>query len=202
MKRLLGMFVALGLLVGLTPVLAGQTFPVPISQAIALLTSGTTPFAIVGVNAGGFVNFGTGRSSSGYGFRDNGGVIEAKNSGGSWAALGTTGSAPSTAPYILRTPVGSLTSAQALSALGSALLVNTTGTGVLSAYAGSSCTNQFVRSLSALGVATCASVSLTADVTGTLPVANGGSGATTLTGLLQGNGTSAFTALSSSTVGH
>lgn len=39
------------------------------------------------------------------------------------------------------------------------------------------------------------SVSLTADVTGTLPVANGGSGTTTLTGLVKGNGTSAFTAV-------
>ena len=37
-------------------------------------------------------------------------------------------------------------------------------------------------------------VSLTADVTGTLPVANGGTGAATLTGVLKGNGTSAFTA--------
>ena len=35
---------------------------------------------------------------------------------------------------------------------------------------------------------------LTTGVTGTLPVANGGSGATTLTGFLKGNGTSAFTA--------
>jgi hypothetical protein len=35
---------------------------------------------------------------------------------------------------------------------------------------------------------------LTSGVTGTLPVANGGTGATTLTGLVKGNGTSAFTA--------
>lgn len=34
----------------------------------------------------------------------------------------------------------------------------------------------------------------TADVTGTLPVAKGGTGATTLTGIVKGNGTSAFTA--------
>ena len=37
-------------------------------------------------------------------------------------------------------------------------------------------------------------VSLTADVTGTLPVGNGGTGATTLTGVVKGNGASAFTA--------
>lgn len=36
--------------------------------------------------------------------------------------------------------------------------------------------------------------SLTANVTGTLPVGNGGTGATTLTGVLKGNGTSAFSA--------
>jgi len=40
---------------------------------------------------------------------------------------------------------------------------------------------------------------LTTGVTGTLPVANGGSGATTLTGLLKGNGTSAFTAATAGT---
>ena len=37
------------------------------------------------------------------------------------------------------------------------------------------------------------SVSLTTNVTGTLPVGSGGSGATTLTGVIIGNGTSAFT---------
>jgi uncharacterized protein YjlB len=41
-------------------------------------------------------------------------------------------------------------------------------------------------------------LSLTTGVTGTLPVGNGGTGATTLTGILLGNGTSAFTALTTS----
>lgn len=50
--------------------------------------------------------------------------------------------------------------------------------------------------------ASLAKISLTADVSGTLPVANGGTGATTLTGLLQGNGTGAVTAIAdSSTTG-
>lgn len=40
---------------------------------------------------------------------------------------------------------------------------------------------------------------LTTGVTGTLPVANGGTGATTLTGILKGNGTSAFTAVTAPT---
>lgn len=51
-------------------------------------------------------------------------------------------------------------------------------------------------------IATDGAVTLSTSVTGTLPVANGGTGATTLTGLLQGNGTSAVTAIpNSSTVG-
>ena len=40
------------------------------------------------------------------------------------------------------------------------------------------CTNQFVRSMSAAYVATCASVNLASDVTGTLGVSNGGTGIT------------------------
>ncbi len=42
-------------------------------------------------------------------------------------------------------------------------------------------------------------VNLATQVSGTLPVANGGTGATTLTGVLKGNGTSAFTAATAGT---
>jgi hypothetical protein len=42
-------------------------------------------------------------------------------------------------------------------------------------------------------------VSLNTQVSGTLPVDNGGTGATTLTGVLKGNGTSAFTAATAGT---
>lgn len=203
MRRWSGLAVGViaALLIWATLPVSGQPFPAPIAQAIALLTSGTTPFAIVGVNADGYVNFDTGRSASGYGFRDNAGVMEVKNDGGSWVPFTTSGSAPSTATYITQTPNGSLSAEQPLSALASALLLNTTATGVLTAYTGSACTNEVVTALSALGVATCDPVTLTTMVTGTLPVANGGTGAATLTGLLQGNGTSAFTAITSSTVG-
>ena len=71
----------------------------------------------------------------------------------------------------------------------------TDAAGLLAEYAGTSCTNEFVRYLYALIVATCAAVDLAADVTGTLPVANGGTGATTLTdgGVLLGSGTGAIT---------
>jgi len=198
MKRfLLGALVAL-----LVPAVAfSQPFPTPIAQAIALLTSGTTPFSIVGINASGYINWGTGRSATGYGIRDNAGVIEAKDSGGSWLPVLSAGGAPTSATYITQTANSSLSNEQALGTLASALLLNTTTTGVLSAYAGTSCTNQFLTALSGLGVGTCATVDLTTMVTGTLPVANGGTGAATLTGLLQGSGTSAISAITSSTVG-
>jgi hypothetical protein len=42
-------------------------------------------------------------------------------------------------------------------------------------------------------------IDLTSHITGTLPVTNGGTGATTLTGILKGNGTSAFTAATAGT---
>ena len=46
------------------------------------------------------------------------------------------------------------------------------GIGDVVEYTGTSCTNQFVRSLDAAGQATCASVVLSADVTGDLPFSN------------------------------
>lgn len=49
------------------------------------------------------------------------------------------------------------------------------------------------------GVLDVGSVSLTTGVTGTLPVGNGGTGVTTLTGIVKGNGTSAFTAATANT---
>jgi len=53
----------------------------------------------------------------------------------------------------------------------------------------------------ASGLPTWSALSLTADVTGTLPVENGGTEATTLTGMLKGNGTSAFTGITGTQYG-
>lgn len=74
----------------------------------------------------------------------------------------------------VRTPLGAqywtgaadadLTAEKNLGALATGLVINTSG--VPSAYAGTSCTNQFPRSLNASGAATCASVAVGSDVSG------------------------------------
>lgn len=109
--------------------------------------------------------------------------VTCTQSGSTWTLSvgGGGGGAPTTATYITQTPDATLTNEQALSLLGTGIVVNATGTGVLTIYTGATCTNQFIRALSATGAATCASVSLTTDVTGTLPQANGGTGAGSLT---------------------
>ena len=94
---------------------------------------------------------------------------------------GGGGGAPTSATYITQTPDATLSNEQAMSLSGTGIVVNTTGTGVLTIYTGASCTNQFIRALSATGAATCASVNLASDVTGTLPQANGGTGTGALT---------------------
>lgn len=129
-----------------------------------------------------------------------GGVVTLDSAGG-----GGGGGAPTNATYITQTANATLTNEQALSSLSTGVVKVTTGTGALStavsgtdyapptsgtalqagngsggfsAYAGTSCTNQFPRSLSAAGAATCASVALGTDVSGTLAAGNGGLGAT------------------------
>lgn len=135
----------------------------------------------------------------------DGGVLLLASLGGGG---GADGGAPANATYITQTASSGLTNEQALSSLTTGVVKVTNGTGVLStaaagtdyaaptsgtsvllgngtggfsSYAGTSCTNQFPRSLSAAGAATCASVALGSDVSGTLSQARGGTGAGALT---------------------
>lgn len=85
---------------------------------------------------------------------------------------------------------GASTTGMTISTVPSAVWVGSS-TGLATAATAQTCTNQFLRAMSATYAKTCATVSLTADVTGTLPVANGGTASTTLTGILLGNGTGA-----------
>lgn len=79
-----------------------------------------------------------------------------------------------TAPYLIQTADSNLPNAQVMASLATGVVLNTAATGVQTIYAGTSCTNQFPRSLSASAVATCSAVSMSSDVTGTLGAANGG----------------------------
>lgn len=101
-------------------------------------------------------------------------------------------SGPVTAPYFTATSTTQAStfpyaSSTALS-VSSALWTNVTSAVLLAdanklvgAASTQTCTNQFIRVLSAAYIATCASVSLTADVSGILPIANGGTNASSFT---------------------
>jgi hypothetical protein len=176
MKRRLILAGLMAFLLGAT--LGAQPFPSNIQIAINQLVTGVTPFTAFRTVASSYLNWGTTQGTGGYGLRDNAGTIQVKNSGGSWANVQTSASTITAAPFITRTLDSNLSNEFALGSLGTALLVNTTTTGVPTAYGGTFCTNQFVTALDAVGAATCASVSLATVVTGTLPVANGGTGIT------------------------
>lgn len=162
----------------LTVVVRAQPFSSELQIALNQLTTGIIPFTTERVVANGYINFGATTGTNGYGLRDSGGTIQFKQSGGAWVSLPASGTFPTGAPYITRTADLDLSNEFPLSSLATALLVNTTTTGVPVAYGGTSCTNQFPRSLSVVGAATCNSVNLGLDVTSTLPVSNGGTGLT------------------------
>lgn len=102
--------------------------------------------------------------------------------------------APANATYITQTANGTLTNEQSLGLLTTAVLLNTvTGsTGVLSAVSTQTCTNQFIRVLSASYSATCASVA-NADLAGSIALSKLSatlSGNTTVLGTTTGTLTS------------
>lgn len=115
---------------------------------------------------------------------------------------GATG-APADATYITQTSNSSLSAEQALASLSTGVVKVTTSTGVLSNAAAADIYGLWSGSCSSAtllhGAGACGAVSLTADVSGQLTVPNGGSGAATLTGVLKGNGTSAFSAATAGT---
>ncbi len=76
-------------------------------------------------------------------------------------AVNASGGASTAASYITSVAEAGLSNETALGALGTGLLINTTTTGIPTIYAGQTCTNQFVRAISASGGATCATVATT-----------------------------------------
>jgi hypothetical protein len=91
---------------------------------------------------------------------------------------GSSNAAPTDATYVTQSANGTLTNEFSIGSLTTGLLLNTVSgsVGTPSAYPGTSCTNQFPRSLNASGAATCASVALATDVSGNLSVNNLNSG--------------------------
>ena len=140
---------------------AGSTDP------ISQITYAFTNAAVIG---NGYVSFGTLRGTNGYGIRDLHGIIQIKNNGGAWST--PSGGSDPLGTYLVQTATNAPANAQIMAALGTGLTINTTTTGVQSIYAGTSCTNQFPRSLDASGAATCATVDLANDVTGILLAAD------------------------------
>lgn len=91
-------------------------------------------------------------------------TFQASSNAGAYVTMvGSGGNAPADAKYITQAVHAGLSAEQSLGALTTGLTLNTVAasTGVLSAYGGTSCTNQFPRSLDASGVATCATVANT-----------------------------------------
>jgi hypothetical protein len=165
----------IGVLLAVVP-LRSQPVNTQIQIAINQLTTGITTFARLRMNPSTYINWGSGTDAAGYGLRDNAGQIEVKDSGGAWTPVISASGAPSNASYWTRVSEAGLTNESVLGALATALVINTTATGVPSAYTGTSCTQQFIRSLSAVGVATCATVDINLDTSGTMGVSRGGTG--------------------------
>lgn len=117
--------------------MVGLGYSAQIQSYGRLLRNGSLAFTDLSIIPDGYVNFGvttppTGLGSSGYGFRDNAGVIQYKNSGGAWQSFPTGGSAPDDATYLVQTADAGLPNAQVMGALATGIVKNNTTTGVQS----------------------------------------------------------------------
>ncbi len=126
-----------------------------VQQLWDAIRTGALKFNNLAVIASGYLTFGATVGTNGYGIRDSAGTIQYKNSGGAWVSLPSGGSAPATSKYLLQVADASLPNAQAMGALASGFVLNTTATGVQSVWTGSGCNNSFISNIAANGTLTC-----------------------------------------------
>jgi len=191
----------------------GKLFYKDNANAVQVIGWKTTPTTAGGTGltsytAGDLLYYATGTTLSKLGIGSSGTILKSTGSAPAWETVanlavesisfGTTGLTPSTATKGVVTVAGTLIAANggtgfASYAVGDLLYADTTTT--LAKLADVATGNALISG--GVGVApSWGKIGLTTHVSGTLAVGNGGSGATTLTGYLIGNGASAFTASS------
>lgn len=117
----------------------------------------------------------------------------AEATGLKWAAVGGTGTV--TSVNITAPAAGITASGGPVTASGSITLALADDLAAVEGLASTGIVRRTASNTWSAGTA----VGLTTEVTGTLPVANGGTGATTLTGIVKGSGTGAFSAATAGT---
>ncbi len=89
------------LLLGVIPVQAARTQSSWLFDSAGYIFPTQAPVNVLIQGTNRYLNFGTFSGVSGYGFRDNGGSMEFKNSGGSWIGIGSGGGGGSASTTLL-----------------------------------------------------------------------------------------------------